>query len=240
MPTYTASLISAKTGEFDTLDTIVVSGKSVRDALDSLEAQLDTEIRSSKKDYYKLARSNSILYLERYSPNPPKLEDFQNLPEPAPPYNPQEHKTEAKSYWQVSILDIGLEGYFLSEKAQLKATSRVGAFRIISKASRGRWKPRADCWMDKDYKLLYIEKELVVKPSLPLLTYSLELFQASHPVVTYSLKAHNPWHAAVILGSTLGIEFENRRYLDVTDRFDAEDGTYCLVHSRNFLCQFSI
>ena len=240
MPTYTVSLISAKTDKFDTLENITVSGKTVRQALDQLEAQLDTEIRSSKKDYYKLARSNSILYLERYSPNPPKLEDFQNLPEPAPPYHPQEHKTEAKSYWQVSILEVGPEGYFLAEKAQIKAVSRVGAFRIISKASRGRWKPCTGYWMDKDYSLLYIEKEVVVKPSLPLLTYSLELFKAPHPVATYSLKAHNPWHAAVILGSTLGIEFENRRYLDVTDRFDAEDGTYCLVHSKIFLCQFSI
>ena len=239
MPTYTASLISAKTDRFDTLETIVVSGNSVRNALDKLEAQLDTEIRSSKKDYYKLARSNSILYIERYSPNPPKLEDFQNLPEPAPPYSPQEYKTEAKGYWQVSTLEVGPEGYFLAEKAQIKALSRAGAFRIISKASRGRWKPCTGYWTDKDYSLLYIEKEVVVKPNLPLVPYSVELFQTPHPVATYSIKAHNPWHAALYLGETLGIEFENRRYLDVTDRFDAEDA-YCLVHSKIFLCQFSI
>lgn len=237
MPTYTVSLISAKSDKFDTLENIIVSGKSVRHVLDDLQVKFDTTIRA-KGDHYKLARSNSILYIERYSPDQPTLADFQNLPEPAAPYNAQEYKTAQAGFWCATVFEAHPAGYSPTQSTQVRAITELGAYRAFMRATKTKWKRCLHYWIDDEYRLLTIGKSLT-QPNLPLIAYSVELFQAPHPVATYSLKAHNPWHAALYLGETLGIEFENRRYLDVTDRFDAEDA-YCLVHTRKFPCQFSI
>lgn len=239
MPTYTVSILTANSDKFDGLENLVVSGKSVRQALDSVERQLDTKIRA-KGYHYKLARSNSILFIERYSPCLPTLADFQNLPDPEPAPRTEDYKTEPEGFWHVTVLETVPEGYKPTHLEQVRARTRLGAFRVFKKDPPADWKRYLHYWMDSDYRLLYIAKTPAISNLPAKVNYSVELFKAPHPKTTYSLSACNPWHAAVYLGDTLGIEFENRRYLDVTDRFDAEDGTYCLVHSRRLECQFSI
>lgn len=244
MPTYTASLLSVTGDEFSHCENIVVTDKNPRAALDQLEMRFGTKIAFSKRDYYVLRGTRKILYLERYSPEMPKLSDFRNLPEPLPVEEVKSAQVLEESAFKILIFDLAEGQYVLSEVHEVRASTARGALKVFCNPKKGLppqkpqhlWRRMLHCWLDDDERILFVAssfetadsfKEKLPKPRY----YYLELVESSNTTTNYRVEACSPWAAAQYLGECLGTPFENRNHIGALPRYHAaDDSAYCVVH----------